>query len=187
LTDEQDRAAVQSVLAGEVDAFEGIVERWQGPLVNLAYRFCRDRELALEMAQDAFVRIYRALGSWRGDAKFSTWMFAVALNVFRSRLKRARVLEVPLDALDGMADSRFVDREFEAQDRAELVRRAVLALPGKYRDALVLFYFHEQSVEETARTLGVPEGTVKAQLSRGRGILRHKLAGLFPPDEMGEA
>jgi RNA polymerase sigma-70 factor (ECF subfamily) len=183
VADEEDRVAVARVLAGEVEAFEGIVRRWQGPLVNLAYRFSRDRGLAEELAQDALVRAFRGLARWRGDSRFSTWLFAVALNVYRSRLRRARIEEVPLEALRNVADSRNVDHELEARDRADLVRRGVLALPGRYRDALVLFYFHELSVEEAARSLGLPEGTVKARLHRGRAILRRELAGLIPADE----
>ena len=175
--DEADRAAVQRVLAGEVDAFAGIVERWQRPLVNLAYRFCRDAGLAEELAQDAFVRAYRALPRWRGEARFSTWLFAVALNLYRSRLRRLRVAEVPLDDLRELADRRRVDLEFDRRDRADLVRRAVLSLPEKYRDALVLFYFHEMDVAEAAKSLGVPEGTIKARLSRGRDMMRQRLAG----------
>ena len=73
----EDEADVQKVLAGEVSAFEGIVKRWQGPLVNLAYRFCRDRGRAEEMAQEAFLRCYRALGKWRRDSTFSTWLFCI--------------------------------------------------------------------------------------------------------------
>ena len=184
--DEADRTAVRRVLAGEVDAFAEIVERWQGPLVNLAYRYCRDPGLAEELAQDAFVRAYRALARWRGEARYSTWLFAVALNVYRSRLRRVRVAEVPLDALADLSDGRLVDREYERRDRDELVRRAVVSLPEKYRDALVVFYFQEMDVAETARTLGLPEGTVKAQLSRGRAILRRKLAGLLPAADLEE-
>ena len=73
-----DQTAVERVLAGEIAAFEQIVRRWQGPLVNLAYRFCRDRDRAEEMAQEAFLRAYRTLDRWRKDAKFSTWLFALA-------------------------------------------------------------------------------------------------------------
>jgi RNA polymerase sigma-70 factor (ECF subfamily) len=186
LDDEADRAAARRVREGDADAFAEIVERWQGPLVDLAYRFCRDPGLAEELAQDAFVRAWRALAGWRGEGRFSTWLFAVALNVYRSRLRRVRVAEVPLDALRDLADSRFVDREFDRRDRAELVRRAVLSLPEKYRDALVLFYFHEMDVAEAARTLGLPQGTVKAQLSRGREILRRKLAGWLRAGDLEE-
>lgn len=85
---EEDREAVRAVLAGDLEAFTGIVRRWQGPLKQLAFRFCRDDGRAEDMAQDAFVSAYRALGQWRGEATFSTWLFALATNVYRSRLRR---------------------------------------------------------------------------------------------------
>src|SRR5689334_23797173 len=82
LSADTDQADVEKVLAGDIAAFENIVRRWQGPLINLAYRFCRDRGRAEDMAQDAFLRAYRALGAWRQDAAFSTWLFALATNLF---------------------------------------------------------------------------------------------------------
>ena len=83
-----DQRDVDRVLSGDVSAFEGVVRRWQGPLVNLAYRFCRDRGRAEEMAQEAFLRAYRGLGKWRREAAFSTWLFALATNLYRSELAR---------------------------------------------------------------------------------------------------
>ena len=170
-----DRDDVQRVLAGDVSAFEGIVRRWQGPLVNLAYRFCRDRGRAEEMSQEAFLRAYRALGRWRGDAAFSTWLFALATNLYRSELRRIPA-EPPLRQSPEPRVPAGMDRDLEDRERERAVRRAVAALPPKYRDALVLFYFHEQSVGAAALSLGVPEGTVKALLARGRDILKQKLA-----------
>src|SRR6185436_11203039 len=73
----EDEALVNRVLKGDLSAFAGIVQRWQGPLVNLAYRFCRDRGRAEEMAQEAFVRAFRRLNTWRREATFSTWLFAL--------------------------------------------------------------------------------------------------------------
>src|SRR5262245_64604012 len=94
---EEDAADVARVLAGDLSAFEPIVRRWQKPLVNLAYRFCRDRARAEDMAQDAFLRAYRNLGSWRGEAAFSTWLFALATNVYRSEIRRLPPAAAPLD------------------------------------------------------------------------------------------
>ena len=85
---DEDLADVNRVLAGEVQAFEGIVRRWQGPLVNMAWRYCRDRGRAEEMAQEAFLRAWRGLAGWRRESSFSTWLFALAANVFRSELQR---------------------------------------------------------------------------------------------------
>jgi len=184
-----DQTDVERVLAGDISAFEGIVRRWQGPLVNLAYRFSRDRGRAEEMAQEAFLRAYRALGQWRKDAVFSTWLFALATNLYRSELRRipARIVSVSLEDIAEPADARASDGGLEDHDRDLAVRRAVGALPAKYREALILFYFHDMDVTTAARSLGLPEGTVKARLFRGREILRSKLPQLLAVPRLKEA
>ncbi len=186
-----DQADVERVLAGNISAFEGIVRRWQRPLVNLAYRFCHDRGRSEDMAQEAFLRAYRGLGQWRKDAVFSTWLFAVATNLYRSELRRipARIVSVSLDDIAEPADARASDAGIEDRDydRDLAVRRTVGALPAKYREALILFYFHEMDVTTAARSLGLPEGTVKARLFRGREILRSKLPQLLAAPRLKEA
>lgn len=169
----EDEATVDRVLAGDTAAFAVLVARWQGPMVNLAYRFCRDHARAEDMAQEAFLRAFRRLGSWRRDAAFSTWLFALATNVYRDELRRVSPETVPIDtetAAGGSVEDDAVDT-----DRRALVQRAVQSLPPKYREPLVLFYFHDQDVAATARSLGLPDGTVKARLSRGRDLLASKL------------
>jgi RNA polymerase sigma-70 factor, ECF subfamily len=183
----EDQADVDKVLAGDVAAYEGIVHRWQGPLINLAYRFCRDRGRAEEMAQEAFLRAYRALGQWRKDAVFSTWLFALATNLYRSELRRIPARTVPLDDVAEPRDPRAVDGGLESTDRDRAVRRAVLALPAKYREALILFYFHDLDVPAAAESLGLPEGTVKARLFRGRELLRRKLPEVLVVPRLKEA
>jgi RNA polymerase sigma-70 factor (ECF subfamily) len=172
----EDQADVERVLAGNATAFEGLVKRWQGSLVNLAYRFCRDHGRAEEMAQEAFLRAYRSLERWRREAVFSTWLFALATNLYCSELRRIPVRTVSLDDVAEPKDDRAVDRGLEHEDRDRAVRLAVLALPAKYRETLILFYFHDMDVSSAARSLALPEGTVKARLSRGREILRGKLS-----------
>src|SRR5580693_10226833 len=137
----EDQSAVERVLAGDISAFEEIVQRWQAPLVNLAYRFCHDRGRAEEMAQEPFLRAYRALGQWRKDAVFSTWLFALATNLYRSELRRIPARTVSLEDIAEPPDTRPADRgqEDTAYDQDLAVRRAVLALPAKYREALTLF------------------------------------------------
>lgn len=177
MSDDLDREAVSRVRAGDVEAFAGIVERWQGPLVNLAWRFCRDRGQAEEMAQDAFIRAFRALPRWRGESAFSTWLFAIATNLYRSHARRTGPTWVAVEEAEAVADpAPGVGSALEREDEAEAVRQAVFGLPARYRDALILYYFHELDVEAAARTLQLPEGTVKARLSRGRDLLRGKLA-----------
>jgi RNA polymerase sigma-70 factor (ECF subfamily) len=171
-----DEAIVARVLAGDTAAFEGIVRRWQSPLVNLAWRFCRDRARAEEMAQEAFLRAWRNLAQFRGDSAFSTWLFALATNLYRTELRRIPAAMLSLDQIAEPPDPAIAGSAIEESSRDESLRRAVLALPPKYRDAILLFYFHEQDVPAAARTLHIPEGTIKARLFRGRELLRSKFS-----------
>lgn len=173
-----DRADVDRVLAGDLNAFENIVERWQGPLLNMAWRYCRDCGRAEEMAQEAFVRAWRGLPQWRGESSFSTWLFSVAANAYRNELKRVPTATVPMEDIAEPADPAGQEDGILRQRRDETVRRAVLALPVRYREPLVLFYFHEMDISAAARTLGLPEGTVKARLARGRDLLRKRFPQL---------
>ena len=174
-----DEAAVRRVLAGDISRFDGIVRRWQGRLVSLAWRFCRDRTMAEDMAQEAFVKAFRALPTFRGDAAFSTWLTAVALNTYRSLLREHAPAASDAELARAVANEPDALRGLEDQERASILRRAVLALPARYRDPLVLFYFHEMDLAETARVLGIPEGTLKARLHRGRRLLRQRSGGWF--------
>ena len=174
-----DRADLARVRAGDVEGFAGIVRRWQSPLINLAYRFCGDRGRAEEMAQEAFLRAYRGLDSYRGDAAFSTWLFALATNLYRNELRRIPQRTVALEDAPEPSDPVSMSEAHELRDRDLAVRKAVLALPAKYREALLLFYFHEMDVPAAAQSLGLPEGTVKARLHRGRELLRSKLPRLL--------
>jgi RNA polymerase sigma-70 factor (ECF subfamily) len=176
--DDQDLADAARVLAGDTDAFEGIVRRWQSRLINLAWRFCRDRAAAEDMAQEVFIRVFRSLAAFRGESAFSTWITAIAMNTCRSRIQRYGQPLLSLDPARAAAAGLTPLRELQERERNEMVQRAVLTLPERYRDAIVLFYFEEKDVAETARVLGVSEGTLKARLHRGRDLLRRRCAAL---------
>jgi len=173
-----DVADVLRVLGGDVQAFAGIVRRWQGPLVNMAWRYCRDRSRAEEMAQEAFLRAWRGLGQWRRESSFSTWLFALAANVFRSELKRFPTVNISIEEVAEPSGAASQHDEFAAKTSHDEVRRAVLALPQRYREPVILFYFHEMDVGEAARTMGLPDGTVKARLSRARDLLKKRFPHL---------
>src|SRR3984957_18117465 len=175
---EEDLTDVDRVLAGDVRAFEGIVRRWQGPLVNMAWRYCRDRGRAEEMAQEAFLRAWRGLAAWRRESSFSTWLFALAANVFRSELQRFPVVNVPLEDVAEPAGPATQHDGLQEKQSHDAVRRAVMALPQRYREPVVLYYFHEMDVAAASRSMGLPEGTVKARLARGRELLRKRFPHL---------
>jgi RNA polymerase sigma-70 factor, ECF subfamily len=175
--EDEDAADARRVLAGDVAAFSGIVRRWQGRLITLAWRFSRDRSSAEDMAQEAFVKAFRALHTFRGESAFSTWLTSIALNVYRSWLRDRAPMplaDVDLKRISGNGGDPLAG--LQAHERADAVRRAVLTLPPRYRDPIVLFYFQEMDVSETARILGIPEGTLKARLHRGRELLKRKAA-----------
>lgn len=174
----EDEVDVDRVLAGDAGAFEEIARRWQGPLLNMAWRYCRDRSRAEEMAQDALIRAWRGLASWRRESSFSTWLFALAANVFRSELKRFPATNLPIEEIIEPAGPATQQDAVEERRRCEVVRRAVLALPLRYREPVILFYFHEMDVGRAARTLGMPEGTMKARLARARDLLRERFPHL---------
>jgi len=171
-------ALVDRVLSGDMQAFAQIVQRWQGPLINLAWRYCRDRTRAEDMAQEAFLRVWRGLGQWRRESSFSTWLFSVAANVYRSELRRIPSLQLSLETAAEPSVPFIHDAALDASAREEAVRRTVLVLPDKYREPLILYYFHEMDLSAAAATLGLPEGTMKARLSRGRAILRQRFPQL---------
>jgi len=171
-------ALVDRILAGDTQAFADVVRRWQGPLINMAWRYCRDRARAEEMAQEAFIRAWRGLRSWRRESSFSTWLFSVAANVYRNELKRIPSVHLSLDEAPEPSEPFVHDAVLAEAARDETVRRAVLALPEKYREPTILFYFHEMDLAAAAATMGIPEGTMKARLSRARAILRKRFPQL---------
>jgi RNA polymerase sigma-70 factor (ECF subfamily) len=176
--DDEDAADASRVVAGDLAAFEGIVRRWQSRLVGLAWRFCRDRGAAEDMAQEAFLKAYRSLASFRGDSAFSTWLIAIALNSYRSRLRAEGPPLVGLDLARAFGTQAGAQSGLEEQERAEAVRRAVLSLPVRYREPIALFYLQERDLAETALVLGIAEGTLKSRLYRGRELLKRRCSAL---------
>ena len=178
--EDQDADCVARVVAGDISGFEAIVQRWQHRVLILAWRFCRDRATAEDMAQEVFLKVFRSLALFRGDSAFSTWLMSIALNTFRSRLRAEGQPLLSLDPDRLLAPTPGALRGLEERQRAEAVRRAVLTLPKRYRDAILVYYFEEKDLAESARILAVAEGTLKAQLHRGRELLRRRCANLDP-------
>jgi RNA polymerase sigma-70 factor (ECF subfamily) len=152
------------------------VQRWQYRLVNLAYRFCRDSALAEAWRKKPSSR---PSVRWRRSA-FSTWLMAIALNTYRSRLLAEGQPLVSLDLARTLSTEMSVLRSLIESQHAEVVRKAVLTLPARYREAILLYYFEDKSVGDAARVLGIAEGTLKARLHRGRELLKQKCNSLSP-------
>lgn len=173
-----DDELVRACLGGNRQAFDQLVERHQRQVYVLCYRFVNNHEDASELAQDVFVRAYRALASFKRDAAFTTWLYRIGVNQCLNRLnKRSQRLE-PLDeARIEPAGDEPADRSLLRQERAARVRRAIAQLPEKQRVTLILRAYHDLPHEEIARVVGGSVGAAKTNLhlalKRLRAILNN--------------
>jgi len=169
-----DDALIASALAGSGDAFGTLVERYERAVYHLAYRTLRDAEEAKDATQEAFMKAYRALNTFRPGAKFSTWIFTIVYHACCDRLarrKRWSDAELP-DRADPAAGPEALA---EASDDAHRLRAAIEALPEKYRTVITLFHLQGKQYDEIATVLDLPMGTVKTHLFRAKELLRKAL------------
>ena len=186
-TDEDDRALLAAHAAGDRAAFGRLVARHQERLWAVAVRTLGDREEAADALQDALLSAYRAAGSYRGDARVTTWLHRIVVNACLDRVRRRAVrATVPLPEQE-RPDPRDA---FGARETALEVEAALAALPVEQRTAIVLVDVQGLPVAEAAAVLGVPTGTVKSRCSRGRarlaltlGHLRNRPDGAHVPSE----
>lgn len=165
--------------AGDRDALRAIVVAHQDAVYRLLLRLGGDRELARDLAQDAFVKAFAALGGFRPGAPMRPWLFRIANNLFLDHVRRRH--PESLDALhEGGAEAGAEDPALARLGEGMALAEALASLPVNWRQALVLRHDDDLSYEEIAEVLGVPIGTAKTWLFRGRERLRALLA---PPDE----
>ncbi len=186
-----DRELVARLQGGDVKAFDALVTRHQQRALNVAFQLLRDHEDAMEVAQDAFVRIYRSIGEFRGECEFTTWLHQIVVNLARNRYRwwhrRGRQAMVsiddPVETADGTVEIQ-VESKGDAPDveaaNAEFVQKLsekVDALPANFREVLVLRNIENMSYEEISVALGCSVGTVKSRIARAREALREAMAG----------
>jgi RNA polymerase sigma-70 factor (ECF subfamily) len=176
-----DEQLVEACQAGEASAFDVLVARWEDRIRGAAYRILGSEDEARDVAQEAFLKAYRALSGFKREARFSSWLYQIATNLCRDRLRRRRARsQVSLEALEETgpvivetrpgADERLLER-----DLAEAVRRAIHALPEEQREVVILKEYQELTFLEIAQALDVPVSTVKTRLYRGLAQLRLRL------------
>lgn len=176
---EEEREAIEACQRGEREAFDRLVERYQRDVYRLCYRYVNNHEDASDVAQEVFLRAYRAIGRFRGDSAFSTWLYRIAVNACLN-FRAAR--RPPSDELpESLSDGRTPElARLEHEERARLVRDAVGRLPEKQRATLILKIYHDLSHEEVAQVLGSTVGTVKANLFHALANLRKRIATPLP-------
>lgn len=187
-----DKELLNNVISGDLDYFDAIVDRYKNRLINFVYRFVKDYDVAEDIVQETFLRVFRKRRDYKAIANFSTWIFTIAGNLAKSELRRRkrwrflsidasnegdRSFELPGKEIDP-------DRHTAIQLFDEAIQAAIDELPDKYREALILRDVEGMSYQQIAEITKVPIGTVKSRVNRARLRLRKKLKGHAPEDEL---
>jgi RNA polymerase sigma-70 factor, ECF subfamily len=170
-----DLALVRRFQDGDQAAFALLVRRHERRVYNLAYRMLGRVEDARDATQDAFLACFRHLGAFRGDSAFGTWLHRIAVNACYDSLRRRRGEVVSLDG--ATVESTPAPDHAEGAVAAVDVQRALMEVPPDYRAVLILHELQDVPVDDVAAALGVPVGTVKSRLHRGRAALGRALSG----------
>lgn len=190
----QDKELLYSVIDGNLEAFDIIVKRYKNRLMNFVYRFVHDQDVAEDIVQETFLRVFRNRREYKAIANFSTWIFTIAGNLAKSELRRRKRWNFfSIDAaIDDESDRTFdlpdmgqkPDRVTAVKMMEEYVQEAIDSLQKKYKEALILRDVEGMSYLEIADITKVPVGTVKSRVNRARLKLQRKLKGHTPDDEI---
>jgi RNA polymerase sigma-70 factor (ECF subfamily) len=178
-----DEELVARSIGGDAESFNELILRWERPIYALAYRTIGREEDARDVCQETFLRAFRALPAFRGQAKFSSWLYRIALNLCRDwmrRERRAQVVQEPEDVnLLELAAAREPAESIEdlvaRKDLARSVEKVMARLPEEQRTAIILKEYHGLTFQEIADLLGCPLSTVKTRLYQGLAVLRREL------------
>ena len=164
---------------GERDAFRYLVERYQDIVFGTAYNMTRNRALAEELAQDAFLSAWKGIRSFRRGRPFKPWLMRILVNTVMAHRRRRTVETTPIEGSESEMESEVEDPVDAAESRSEqqALRRAIGELSPDHRQVVVMRYFADMTVPEVARAAGLAEGTVKSRLHRAHQALRQELAG----------
>jgi len=179
--EQDDTQLVKASQQGDQDAFALLVQRHQRRVFNMVLRMLQDYEDAAEVTQEAFLAAWQGLPSFRGEARFPTWLYRIAYHCCLRQLerrKRERDLQAVIQAeqiLDGINEEKRVEDILELRDRQAMVREQMEQLPSQYRVVLILRHLREMTYEEMADILSMPIGTIKTHLFRARNLLKERL------------
>ncbi|HEV2014493.1 MAG TPA: sigma-70 family RNA polymerase sigma factor [Candidatus Dormibacteraeota bacterium] len=182
--DAEERRLIDRSATGDQEAFRQLVLRHHRMVINVAFRALGELALSEDVAQDVFIKVYKALPGYRHDKPFTHWLHRVAANAVTDALRHRR----PVVSLDGMVEppaARGSDPQDVAarHDLQRAVRHAIASLPPHYRDTIALQAFGELSYDEIAKALDIPLGTVMSRLNGAKKLLRERLGNLAHPEE----
>ncbi|HAQ38113.1 MAG TPA: hypothetical protein DCX89_00965 [Saprospirales bacterium] len=172
----EDILLIEKTLAGDVQAFEQIVRKYQSMIFTIAIRILQHHEEAEEVAQDVFIKAYKSLSGFNKKSKFSTWIYKIAYNTTVSKLRSRKKFHDTTGLQDfERAGSTDMVAEQEKMEENEIIRKCILRLPENERIIVTLFYFEDHSIREIAEITGISESNVKVKLFRSRQLLYHEL------------
>ncbi|MCP4975411.1 MAG: RNA polymerase sigma factor [Maribacter sp.] len=183
---DQDQPYIERTLKGDMQAFKVLVDRYKYMVYTLAMRMVKNREEAEEIAQDTFLKVYNALGSFKGGSKFSTWVYKIAY--YRSLDYIKKLGRTPnLSTIEGLAENSVVEQEgildkLEQIEKKEVIKEALQLLPGNDGVLITLHYFEELSLQEISEILEISANNVKVKLFRARKRLYHILMNKLEPE-----
>lgn len=182
------KARILQVKKGDKNAFAEIVSLYKDKIFLLCYRMLGNVHEAEDMAQEAFIKAYINLHTFKMEKKFSTWLYRIATNLSIDRLRKKKpdfYLDQEIAGTEGLtmysqvaADIALPEDEAESREMAAAIHNEIMALPEKYRSAIILKYLDELSLNEISEILNIPVGTVKTRIHRGREALRKRLKHL---------
>lgn len=183
LVELSDEELVSRSVGGDTESFNQLIKRWEKPIYALAYRTIGREDDARDVVQETFLRAFRGLAGFKGQAKFSSWLYRIALNLCRDwirRERRAPVVATPegVDLVELAGEGDAVERVDDAVVRKDLSRAVAAAmkvLPDEQRTAIILKEYHGLTFQEIADLLGCPLSTVKTRLYQGMSVLRREL------------
>ena len=178
---EQDRALVRATLRGEDEAYGELIERYQRMVAGVAWRYGAAADDVDDLVSEVFMKAYTQLKRYRPSHAFSTWLYRLAANHVidygRRRKHEQDRREMPQEVV---SDASTPEQTSMLTQRQQQLRDAMNELPTHYREAMFLVYVEGHSIDESARLLGLPTGTIKTRLMRGRNALRETMATRFP-------
>jgi RNA polymerase sigma-70 factor (ECF subfamily) len=180
-----DEQLIAKFQQGDLSAFDQIVERYQGQLINFVGRLLNDRNAAEDIVQETFLRVYRNKHRYKEIARFSTWIYTIAGNLARTELRRRKIRNFFSISQRGEGEKDYeipdtdidVEKSVEGSMVKEMILREVMKLPVYFREVIILRDLQDLSYEEISQILKVPLGTVKSRVNRGRSQIQKRLRG----------
>lgn len=183
---DQDQEALERARTGEPAALTQLTTKYQDRIFMLINRMITDRDRAEELTYETFIRAFKNLKDFRGDAKFSSWIYRIAVNLALGERAKKKIDKVSLDAIGGLSADPATRPDYVYQNLfyGRVIDEALEKLPGHYAVALRLFYLRGLGYVEIAEAMSIPMGTVKTYLYRGKRALRAVITGKYQPEEL---